>query len=282
MKIWAYCEECRLRHPIQFDPLLPRDYWHEMTNWNVKHLGHCGVGYKWPERMEKPSWVDRLKSFWRFTGNGKAVKAEPSALSQLLLPSVVGGLSPEDVSGPVIPHAIAAFLPNASVTVAYAATATPTLTLASLAASSTLLAGRESTAIDNGASTKYLDAYAAGNYKAGAANNQAGSILTCVVGARDVTPTWPDVFDGTDSAETVSKQGVFDAVCRVISSIAADNTASQVWPWGGVGVAGFFGGMLPDQWIFFVTQSIQTSTNVWSATEGDHAVRYTGISLTVA
>ena len=280
MKVWAYCETCRHRHPLDFDPLLPGDYWQQMTDWNVKHLGHVGVGFMWPERTTRPSWVDRLKSFWRFGRDGKKVEADPAGQSGELLRRF--DRRPSDFAGPVIPHAIASFLPNANVNVAYGATATPTMTLASLAASSTLLAGRESTAIDNGASTKYLDVLAAGNYKAGAANNQAGSILTCVVGARDDTPTWPDVFDGTDSAETVTDQPTFDSICRVISSIAADNTASQVWPWGPVGVAGFFGGALMDQWLLFVTQAIQTSTNVWSATESDHAVRYTGITLTVA
>lgn len=173
------------------------------------------------------------------------------------------------------------YVHNADVKVAYAATATPTMTLASLAASSTLLAGRESSSISN-ASNKYLDSLCAGNYRAAASNNQAGNIYTCVVGPRDDTPTWPDVFDGTDSTETVTDAGTFNSICRIISSIAADNTASQTWYWGPVTIAGFFGGVLPTAWVFFVTQNIQTSTNAWSATEGDHAVRYTSVYATVS
>jgi hypothetical protein len=178
-------------------------------------------------------------------------------------------------------HEWKGYLHNADVKVAYGATATPTMTLASLAASSTLLGGRESTAIDNGASDKYLDVLAAGNYRAGAANNQAGTIYTCIVGARDDTPTWPDGFSGTDSTQTVSDSGVFNSICKILSAITADNTASQTWYWGPASVAALFGGWLPDQWLFFVAQSIQTSTNVWSATEGDHAVRYTPVFATV-
>lgn len=170
---------------------------------------------------------------------------------------------------------------NADVKVAYGASAQPTMTLASLAASSTLLAGRESTATDNGAANKYLDYLVAGNYRAGAANNQAGSIYTCVVAARDDTPTWPDVFDGVDSVETVSKQGVFDQVCKYLSTISADATASQTWYWGLTSVAAVFGGTLPDQFVYFVTHSIETGTNVWSATEGDHAIRHTPVYATV-
>lgn len=179
-------------------------------------------------------------------------------------------------------HKWEGYLHNADVKAAYAASASPTLTLASLAASSSLLAGRESTAVDNGASNKYLDYLAAGNYRAGASNNQAGTIYTCIVSARDDTPTWPDVFDGTDSAETVTDAGTFNSICNILSAISADATASQTWYWGLRSIAALFGGFLPDQFVYFVTHNIQTSTNVWSATEGDHSVKHTGVYATVA
>jgi hypothetical protein len=174
------------------------------------------------------------------------------------------------------------YLHNADVKTAYAASAAATITLASLAASSSLLGGRESTAIDNGASVKYLDYLAAGNYRAAASNNQAGSIYTCVVGARDDTPSWPDVFDGTDSAETVTDAGTFNSICKIISIVSADNTASQTWYWGPVSVAEWFGGWVPDQFVYFVTHNIQTTTNVWSATEGDHSLKHTPVYAVVA
>ena len=172
------------------------------------------------------------------------------------------------------------YLHNADVKIAYAASSAVTITLASLAASSTLLAGRESAAVVN-SSNKYLDYLLAGNYKSAGSNNQAGSIYTCVVGPRDDTPTWPDGFDGTDSVETVSKQGIFDQVCRIVSSIAADNTASQTWYYGPTAISGMFGGAIPVQFVVFVTHNIQTSTNVWSATEGDHSVKITPVYATV-
>lgn len=170
---------------------------------------------------------------------------------------------------------------NSDVKIAYGASAAPTLTLASLAASSTLLAGRESGSISN-ASNKYLDFLLAGQYRAAASNNQAGSIYTCAVGPRDDTPTWPDVFDGTDSAETVTDSGTFNSICRIISAIAADNTASQTWYWGPVALASFFGGVVPTAFVLFVTHNIQTSTNGWSSTEGDHSVKYTPVYAVIA
>jgi hypothetical protein len=180
------------------------------------------------------------------------------------------------------PTGWAGYLSNEDVKVAYGATITPTLTLASLAASAALLGGRESTAIDNGATNKYLDYLIAGKYRQAATNTAAGRILTCIVGAQDDTPNWPDVFDGTDSTETVTTADIFNSICRVASDITTAATASATNPFGPVGIAGLFGGIVPDQFVIFVTHNAQTSTNAWHATEGDHAVRLTPAYATVA
>lgn len=170
------------------------------------------------------------------------------------------------------------YIHNADVKVAYGASASPTITLASLAASSSLLGGRESTAIDNG-TDKYLDFLAGANYVAAGSNNQAGQIYTCVVAALDDTPTWPDVFDGTDSAETVTDAGVFNSICRVMHVIGADATASQNWPTTLMSVAAMFNGIVPDQFVYFVTHNIQTSTNAWNST--GNTFKHTPIYATV-
>lgn len=174
-----------------------------------------------------------------------------------------------------------AYVHNADVKVAYAASAAVTITLASLAASSTLLAGRESTAVDNGASNKYLDELLSGFYKTAATNLQAGIIQTTVVGNIDDTPTWPDVFDGTDSAETVTEQGMYDQVCNIVSSIAT-STTQRTWPWGPKCIAPLFGGVLPDQYVVFVSHTAHTSTNAWDSTEGSHGIKRTPVYATVA
>lgn len=183
-------------------------------------------------------------------------------------------------SDPSLPGHWPGYLPNADVKLAYGASAAVTITLASLAASSTLLAGRESTAVDNGASNKYLDELLAGHFRGGAANLQAGAIRVAVVGNEDDTPTWPDVFDGTDSAETVTVQAMYDSVCRLLAVISTDAT-QRTWPFGPRSVASCFDGVLPDQWLVFVSHNAHTSTNVWSATESDHAVKRTPIFATV-
>lgn len=261
MKIIAYCETCRHRHPIDFDATKPNLYAPLVVDWYTKHAGHKGVGLCYPQRTQKPSPLNRfLSKFWNFRLFHSRVAESPGHLAALRTKE----FDFIDLVG-VAPPALAAFLPNADVKLAYAASASPTITLASLAASSTLLAGRESDAIDNGASVKYLDYLVSGNYVAAASNNQAGSIYTTVVAALNDTPTWPDVFDGTNSTETVSKSGVFNSVCRFLNTIGADNTASQNWPFSGASVAGCFGGIVPDQFVYFVSHNIQTSTNAWNA-----------------
>lgn len=173
------------------------------------------------------------------------------------------------------------YVHNADVKVAYAATVTPTITLASLAASSTWLAGRESTAIAND-SNKYLDYLAAGHFRANSSNTQVGIIRVGVVGARNDTPSWPDVFDGTNSTETVTGAGMYNSVVRIAAEMAATSTANATWPFGPVALASCFGGVMPTDFVFFISHNIQTSTNVWSATEGDHTLQITPAYATVA
>lgn len=182
--------------------------------------------------------------------------------------------------GPEVDHPWMNYLHNANVKTAYAASAAYTITLASLAASSTLLAGREGTALSN-ASNLYLDILISGYFKTAASNAAAGSINVAVVGSLDDTPNWPDVFDGTDSTETVSLQGVYDQVCKIAAQIATTATNALVWPFGPVAIAGLFGGVLPVQHVPFISHNAETSTNAWDATEGSHSLKNTPVYATV-
>lgn len=180
------------------------------------------------------------------------------------------------------------YMHNADVKTAYAATQQVTITLTSLAASSTLLAGRESNSVDNSVN-KYLEYMAAGFFKTAASNAQIGSINVAVVGALQDGSlvgtgalTWPDVFDGTDSVETVSLQNVYDQVCKIATQITTTATNALVWPFGPTGLSGLFGGVMPNKFVFFVSQSAETSTNSWSATATDHQIYVTPAYATVS
>jgi hypothetical protein len=94
------------------------------------------------------------------------------------------------------------------------------------------------------------------------------------------TPVWQDVFDGTDSTETVSLAGVYDQIVKPLANIATVATNSLTWPFSG-SVAGLYDGDCPLAFVVFVSHNAETSTNAWSATEGDHSVQATGQYLTV-
>lgn len=147
--------------------------------------------------------------------------------------------------------------------------------LNSLAASSARLAGYESVAVDNGASTLALDYLVSGYFKAAAANHNAGQIDVWCIGALDDTPTWPDVFDGTASAETVTSASVLAGIGRPVISLLGESTNDRVYPFGPIGIAQLFGGAVPDQWLIFVAHNIQSATNAWASS--GHAVSYTPV-----
>lgn len=147
----------------------------------------------------------------------------------------------------------------------------------SLAASSTLTAGYETAAVDVAAISggPPTDIYLSGHFKAAAANHNAGQIEVWVIGAENDTPVWPDVFDGTASAETVSSRNSLFACGRLAAAINGDSVNDRVYSFAPVSIASLFGGVLPDQFVVFVTQSIQTTTNAWASS--GHAIYYTPV-----
>lgn len=164
----------------------------------------------------------------------------------------------------------------ASVKTEYGSSSAVTITLASLASSSTLVAGRESTAIDN-STNKYLDFLLAGFVTTGTSPT-AGTIEIDVVGCQDDT-TWPDVFDGTDSNETITSSDIKNAICRYAASMVTDATSNRAYPFGPVSVASLFGGSLPKKWVVFCAHSTVASLN---ATGTNHSILITPVYATVA
>lgn len=90
--------------------------------------------------------------------------------------------------------------------------------------------------------------------------------------------TWPDVFDGTDSAETVTSAKIKNSICKVVADMTVDATANQAYPFGPVSVARAFDGTMPKKFVVFVTHN--TNTNL-HATAGNHTLFVTGVYATV-
>lgn len=158
----------------------------------------------------------------------------------------------------------------------YASSAASTITLASLASDTNLLAGRESDAIDN-TTNLYLDYLLAGIVTTGTSPTASKEIRVYVVGIANDS-TWPDVFDGTDSAETVTTSGIRDSICKLAAVIPTTSTSNVGYWFGPVSVAALFGGTLPKKFIVFVVHNTGVNLN---ATGGNHVISITGAYETV-
>lgn len=154
----------------------------------------------------------------------------------------------------------------------YGSSSSVAITLASLAASSSLLAGQESDAIDNSAALAQ-DYLIAGQVTTGTSPT-AGTIEVHVVGKLD-DANWPDAFDGTGSAETITDANVKAQSCRLVASITTGTTSNEAYPFGPLSVANCFGGTLPKAFVCFVTHSTVAALN---STGGNHFVSITPVN----
>lgn len=143
-----------------------------------------------------------------------------------------------------------------------------TITIASLASDTNLLAGAESDAIDNSAEG-YSDLIVSGKITTGSSPTANRVIEVWAVGSWDGT-SWPSVFDGTASAETIPLSNVKNAICKFIASILITSTNNVEYHFACASVAAAFGGILPASVVFFVTQSSAVALN---STTGNHQIR---------
>lgn len=164
---------------------------------------------------------------------------------------------------------------------AYAASATITCSVASLGSSSTFVAGQESNVIDN-TSNLYDDVLLAGQCTTNGTTNVTASteIRVYVFSVLDDGPTYPDVMDGTDSAETITTAGVGQGFLKLAAIMTVDAvTQSRNYAFGMVSVAQLFGGIMPLKWGLFVTHN---TGQILHATAGNHFFKYTGVTYTNA
>lgn len=167
----------------------------------------------------------------------------------------------------------------ATMTLSYGTPATITLDLTSLASSGDFTAGRESTVVDN-SSNKYVDALVSGSVVVGTTPTINTTIAIFVYAQHDDTPTYQDVFDGTDSAETVTSAGVLAGVVRLLGTLKVDaTTTDRIYYLAPTAVAPLFGGVLPKRWGLFVSHN--TGAALKSSTNSGN-FKYTGIKYDIA
>lgn len=165
------------------------------------------------------------------------------------------------------------------VKLAYAGSSNLTVTALNggIASSSTHVSGWESAEIDN-STNKYLDYLVSGKFTVESASLSAGEIRVWVVPRLDDS-TWPGGFDGTESAEATPLDDANGTAggAVLLKSIATDTTASQVYYMHPCSVASAFGGICPEKFVIFVTQSTGTTLE----TSGNQ-ITIKGVYLTVA
>lgn len=150
-----------------------------------------------------------------------------------------------------------------------------TISLASLAtnAASTFTSGQESTAVDN-TTNQDLDHLLSGKLRTGTTPTAGRSINVYVyapISLSSGTPTYPDVLDGTDSAETITSANVLNGVVRLAWAIVVDATSDRDYFIPPVSIASLFGGVLPTHWGVYVAHDTGVALN---ATGGNHVLSY--------
>lgn len=176
ISLMGICRKCRHFHNVKAVPDL---FGRLAFDWFTKH-GQC--------ELETPGSVEFL-SPQRFIPRGFDDRIFEQA-----------GMGPQWLD----------WKPNADIKISYVADAAITMDLSALAASSTFVAGRESTWITN--SSNYLDYRISGNFISGTTPTAPAEHRLYYLSATEDTPSYPDVFDGTDSAETITNSNIRDSL----------------------------------------------------------------------
>jgi hypothetical protein len=142
--------------------------------------------------------------------------------------------------------------PNADVKISYVADAALTMDLSNLASSATFVAGRESTWVAN--SSNYLDYRISGTFISGTTPTAPAEHRLYYLSATEDTPTYPDVFDGTDSAETLTNTNIRDSLVLGWSGTASTSSNITYPIISALTMAQAFG-VCPKNWGVFFTHA---------------------------
>jgi hypothetical protein len=155
----------------------------------------------------------------------------------------------------------------ADIKLAYGTAITGTGGITSLATSSDWTAGYEWFICDNtaGTPTTPLDRIIQGNVRVGTTPTSGTEIRVYAVGSYDGT-TWPDVIDGTASAETWTSAGVRDGCAKLAAVMRCDATTSnRDYPFL-FSLASLFGGAMPKKVAIFVAHNTGVNLNATGST----------------
>jgi hypothetical protein len=169
----------------------------------------------------------------------------------------------------------------ATATVNYSSNTAITFDVSSLGTSSTFVAGRESTEIDN-TTNKYMDCLVTCDGILGHASTAptVGQQIQLYAWGADTSlaTTAIDVLDGTDSAETLGHVSVLNSFCFVAAPTVTVATAGLKYYFMPFSIASLFGGVMPKFWGLFLAHNhtgalAASQSGIWS---------YNGIKYDVA
>jgi hypothetical protein len=146
----------------------------------------------------------------------------------------------------------------ATINIAYSSNTAITFDISSLGTSSTFVAGRECSEIDN-TTNKYVDCIVNVKGITGHASTAptVGQMINLWLWGADTSlgTTAIDVLDGTDSAETLSHVAVLNSLRLVGSTAVTVATAGLVYYIQPFSVAQQFGGIMPKFWGLFLAHN---------------------------
>ena len=145
----------------------------------------------------------------------------------------------------------------------------------SLGSSATLVAGYESSAYDIDAAGA-IDVRVTGTITVGTSPTVNTTIEIWAIGTLDHSGTYPDVFDGTASTETVTSRNVLAACGKCIQTITVDNTSDRTYVIDAT-LGLHYGAILPDTVVFFVVHNTGVNLN---STGGNHTLKVTPLTYT--
>lgn len=148
----------------------------------------------------------------------------------------------------------------------YSSVVTHTITVASLASDTSLLAGRAGTAIDQKDSDDAIDCMVGGLVTTGTSPTASRQIEIWSYATSDDT-NFNEGITGTDANKTL----VTKPTLKLLTIIPTTSSNNQAYYWGPFSVAQAYGGVLPVQWGIFIVHNTGTNLQV---TSGSHYVKH--------
>lgn len=148
----------------------------------------------------------------------------------------------------------------------YGTKVTMTWTLSSLASDTNLVAGRESTAVDNKDVDDSVEIMVGGLFTTGTTPTTARQIEVWAYGSYDDT-NFSANATGADATLTPDEKSLM----KLLTVIPTNGTSDRAYKWGPFAVGAAFGGIVPVRWGLYVVHNTGVALNTTAA---NHEAEY--------